>query len=157
MNPAGPARSLRSNVVSRARHFGRVLLYVWASPATLVGLIVSIIPLCAGAKICPVAGVIEIACEPIARAKALLPASLPFVAITFGHVVIGVDRPTLHRVRCHEHAHVRQYERWGAFFFFLYLGSSLIELIRGRDPYFDNCFEVEARALAEANEFRGQR
>jgi hypothetical protein len=39
---------------------------------------------------------------------------------------------------------VRQYERWGAFFFPAYLGSSLWQLVRGRDPYRHNRFEREA-------------
>jgi hypothetical protein len=40
---------------------------------------------------------------------------------------------------------VRQYERWGALFFVLYAVSSLCQWLRGRDPYWHNRFEREAR------------
>ncbi|SFU27556.1 hypothetical protein SAMN05216552_1001109 [Pseudoduganella namucuonensis] len=70
---------------------------------------------------------------------------LPFIAITFGHVVVGTTRPELERLRVHEHEHVRQYERWGAAFFAAYPLNSLWQLLRGRRPYLDNCFEVQAR------------
>jgi hypothetical protein len=43
--------------------------------------------------------------------------------------------------------HVRQYERWGPLFVPAYLVSSLVLWLRGRDPYWDNPFEVEARRL----------
>ena len=52
-------------------------------------------------------------------------------------------------MRAHERVHVRQYERLGALFFPLYVGSSLVQWLRGRDPYFDNHFEREAYALAD--------
>jgi hypothetical protein len=39
---------------------------------------------------------------------------------------------------------VRQCERWGPLFPFLYLLSSLTALVRGQDPYKDNRFEQEA-------------
>jgi hypothetical protein len=42
--------------------------------------------------------------------------------------------------------HVRQYERWGMLFFPLYLFSSLLQIVRGCDPYLDNSFEREAFA-----------
>jgi len=76
----------------------------------------------------------------------LLPGPTKFVAITFGHVIIGVDHVVLRRVRSHEHVHVQQYERWGVLFFPLYVGSSVVQLLRGRDPYLNNCFEREAYA-----------
>ena len=39
---------------------------------------------------------------------------------------------------------MRQYERWGPFFIPAYLLSSLVQLLRRRDPYLDNRFEREA-------------
>jgi hypothetical protein len=67
-----------------------------------------------------------------------------FQAITLGHVIIGVEHEALAQCRTHEHVHVRQYERWGVFFFALYLGSSLLAVLRGRHPYWDNYFERQA-------------
>jgi hypothetical protein len=120
--------------------------YLWALPATLVGLLLAALALCLGATIRRVEGCIEVAGGRLARLLTLLPASMRFAAIAFGHVIIGTDHDLLRRVRRHEHVHVRQYERWGVLFFPLYAGSSLVQLLRGRDPYRDNCFEREAYA-----------
>ena len=124
------------------------LRYAWASPATAVGLLVCGIALCAGGTIRFVDGVLEVAGGRIDRLASLLSPSVRFVAMTFGHVIVGVDHATLRCVRAHEHVHVRQYELWGALFFPLYLASSLVQLLRGRDPYLNNCFEREAYARA---------
>ena len=121
-----------------------VVRYVWASPATLIGLFLSLPAFAAGAKGCIVEGAIEIAGGRIATCISMLPRGCRFGAITFGHVIIGVDRATLSCCRVHEHVHVRQYERWGVLFFPLYLSSSLLQLVRRRDPYLDNAFEREA-------------
>ena len=80
---------------------------------------------------------------------AALPLRYRFCAITFGHVVVCTDQWTAAAVRAHEHVHVHQYERLGALFFPLYIGSSVAQLLRGRDPYFENRFEREACALAD--------
>jgi len=39
---------------------------------------------------------------------------------------------------------VQQYERWGPLFVPAYLGSSLLQWLRGQDPYRSNWFEREA-------------
>ena len=123
-----------------------VVRYLWALPATLVGLLFAVPALCAGATTRRVDGCIEVAGGRLAKLLAMLPPSMCFAAIAFGHVIIGTDHDLLARVRRHEHVHVRQYERWGVLFFPLYAGSSLVQLLRGRDPYRDNCFEREAFA-----------
>ena len=66
--------------------------------------------------------------------------------MTLGHVILGVSRPALETVRPHEWVHVRQYERWGPLFLPAYLLSSLVLWIAGREPYWENPFEVEAYA-----------
>lgn len=123
---------------------GRIVRYAWASPATAVGLGLSLLAVLLGARLRVVDGVIEVAGGQVRKLVLLLPKALRFAAITFGHVVLGLDHATLRAVRAHEHVHVRQYERWGVLFFALYLASSLWQLIRGRSPYFDNRFEREA-------------
>jgi hypothetical protein len=127
-----------------ALHILSVVRYAWASPATLVGLMFSLPALAAGARGRIVEGAVEIAGGRLAACVSMLPRGCRFGAITFGHVIIGVDRATLSCCRVHEHVHVRQYERWGALFFPLYLASSLLQLVRRRDPYLDNAFEREA-------------
>lgn len=65
-------------------------------------------------------------------------------AITFGHVVLGRDRGALESTRAHERVHVRQCETWGPLFVPAYLLASLWAVLRGRHPYLQNWFEVEA-------------
>ena len=67
------------------------------------------------------------------------------MAFTNGHVIFALDWATMDAFLGHELVHVRQYERWGPLFPILYLGSSLLQKLKGRDPYFGNHFEQEAR------------
>ena len=76
------------------------------------------------------------------------PRPVSFCAITFGHVILGVNHDTLDTVRSHEQVHIRQYERWGLLFIPAYVLSILVQLARQRDPYRDNYFEREAHAKA---------
>lgn len=127
------------------RDVARLVRYLWALPATTVGLLVAGLVLPMGATIRVVDGVVEVAGGRLPRLAARLPSSCRFVAITFGHVIIGADHGILCDIRSHERVHVRQYERWGVVFFPLYLGSSLVQLMLGRHPYLDNRFERAAR------------
>lgn len=98
-----------------------------------------------GARAAVVDGALEVGGGRFAAIVSRLPRFMRFGAITLGHVILGVDQAELKRSRAHEQVHVGQYERWGILFFPLYLGSSLRELLRGRQPYRDNLFEREAR------------
>ena len=77
-------------------------------------------------------------------------------ALTLGHVVIARDGWSLESTRAHERVHVRQCEAWGPFFVPAYVAASLSALLRGRNFYVDNRFEVEAfgtaRTQAESDE-----
>lgn len=126
----------------------RLVHYAWAAPASAVGLVAAVLALCLGARARSVNGVLEVAGGRLGRWMRPQAGPLPFAAITFGHVVLGHDGATLASLREHEHAHVRQYERWGVLLFPLYLGSSAWQWARGRDAYRDNCFEQEAFAAA---------
>ncbi|MEP7208220.1 MAG: hypothetical protein ABI920_14880 [Casimicrobiaceae bacterium] len=119
--------------------------YAWTSPATLVGLLAGAVACACGARARCVDGVLEIAGGRLARALARFPSARPFVAVTLGHVILGIDHSVLADCRAHEHVHVRQYERWGMAFLPLYFGESLVQWLRGRDPYRDNRFERAAR------------
>jgi hypothetical protein len=120
--------------------------YAWASPATAVGLLFSIAAIVAGARPRIVNGVIEVAGGRMRGLMAALPRPAKFAAITFGHVIIGLDHSLLSCVGDHERIHVQKYERWGVLFFPLYLASSLVQLLCRRHPYLDNAFEREAYA-----------
>lgn len=128
----------------------RLWRYAWAFPATLVGLCVACVARAGGATVHRVDGVLEVAGGRLGPVVGRLPARFRFCAITFGHVVVGGDHRALDECRKHEHAHVRQYERWGVLFFPLYAASSLWATVRGIRPYHDNHFERQARAVAQS-------
>ena len=125
----------------------RLARYGWASPCTVVGLCLCAPAFLFGAKARVVDGVIEVALSPH-KMPAAVQRILPFTAITFGHMVLGVSEQELDRLRTHEQAHVRQYERWGILFFAAYPTASLWQWLAGRRPYMDNGFEVQAREEA---------
>lgn len=122
-----------------------MLGYLWASPNTLVGLVLALVSRATGGRWAVHCGVVEVhgGCT-----RGLL-RRMPFVrggaaAITVGHVVIAVDQSALDRTRCHERVHVRQFERWGPLMPAAYLLAGVLQWLRGKDPYRDNPFEVEA-------------
>ncbi|HYD34404.1 MAG TPA: signal peptide prediction [Methylophilaceae bacterium] len=118
---------------------------LWASPGSLVGLIVGVVLLLLGGKAKCMQGTLEVAFRKRHMHCGNLMRGLPFRAITFGHVILAITEEELDHLRAHERVHVRQYERWGIFFFPAYLASSLWQLLRGRRAYWDNYFEVQAR------------
>jgi hypothetical protein len=129
----------------------RLVAYLWALPCSLVGLLAAIPILLLRGRVRVDDGVIEI----VARARGrpdppALTRILRFSAITFGHVIISVSQHEMQSVRAHERAHVAQYERWGVLFLLAYPLAGVWQALRGRRPYEDNPFEVEARNAAES-------
>lgn len=126
----------------------RPLLYLWASPATLLGLFAVLLGWMTGGTIQIVRGAIEVHGGLVTK---LLRHGLPLLgsgaAMTLGHVILGRNVECLDDCRNHEHVHVRQYEKWGPFFLPAYIAASCYLWIRGRDPYLDNPFEREAYDL----------
>lgn len=125
---------------------GSVLTYVWAAPATVLGLLLALLAL-RGGRVAVRDGVLE-AHGPLVR-SALTHLTIVrggVAAITFGHVVLGRDSDALEWSRTHERVHVAQYERWGPFFLPAYVAASLWAFLRGGDFYLDNVFERAARA-----------
>lgn len=125
--------------------------YLWAAPCSAVGLAAAVPWLLAGARVRRVDGVLEVAFSGYPLRQRWVH-RLPFSAMTLGHVVLGVSHGELARLRTHEHAHVRQYERWGLLFFPAYGLSSLHQCLCGRGLYWHNHFEVQARAQAAREE-----
>jgi hypothetical protein len=122
------------------------LAYVWAAPATALGLVFALLAL-RGGQIAIIDGVLEVHGPLLRWALAHLTAVRGGVtAITFGHVVLGHDGQALESTRTHERVHVAQYERWGPLFIPAYAAASLWAFLRGGDFYLDNSFEREARA-----------
>jgi hypothetical protein len=121
------------------------LRYLWAFPATAVGLVFVLLAWLSGGRARLVDGVIEVEGGLVRRF--MLGGILGFTAAsarTLGHVILGMDQANLDSSRIHERTHVRQYERWGVLLLPAYLASSWSAWRRGLDPYHDNRFEREA-------------
>ena len=131
----------------QAHRLRRTLGYLWAAPCSLLGLLLALPLLLCGARAGRQQGALEIALWPDDKVR-----RLPFAAITFGHVIIGQNRQLLARLRAHEQVHVRQYQRWGVLFLLAYPAASLWLWLRGKRPYRDNPFEVEARRLGDGQQ-----
>ena len=127
----------------------RCLRYLWASPYTAFGTVLGAFVLLLGGGWRVERGVMEFFGGHLGRAFTRLPRPMAFSAMTLGHVILAVDRPALTLLRKHEHVHVHQYERWGPLFLPAYFLSSLVQWVRGRDPYLENHFERQAFALAK--------
>jgi hypothetical protein len=133
--------------MSRSR-LATLLRYAWASPASVLGLAAAAAACATGATARRVDGVLEVAGGELVRRLGNARACRRFSAVTLGHVVLGTSHAVLDAHRAHEHEHVRQYERWGLFFFAGYFASSAVQWLSGRDAYWHNSFERSARAAA---------
>src|SRR6185295_162347 len=94
-----------------------LLLYLWSSPTTLLGLFFLHPTLLTGGRAKIVDGVLEIQGGVTAfflEKCTLLPGGAS--AMTLGHVVLGRDEAALERTRSHERVHVSQCETWGPLF-----------------------------------------
>lgn len=126
-------------------HRSGLLKFLWASPCTAVGLVLAAVPLALGGKIRWSSGALEVTWRHTLDSCGRLAGRLPFRGIVFGHVILAVTDEDLRTIGPHERVHVAQYERWGPLFFLVYAASSLWQLINGRNPYWHNHFEVQAR------------
>ena len=144
-----------SSVIYR---ISRILKTVWAFPVSIIALCV--LPLALWhAQWAVRNGVLEITSPALSwflrgvwfRALA---GGAGFAAATIGQVIIARDAQCMNACRAHEHAHVRQCERWGILFPFAYVCAGLYTALRKRSwsaYYWDNPFEIEARAAESAN------
>jgi hypothetical protein len=134
------------------RRAARALAYTWASPTTVVGLLLVGLALATGARASVVDGVIEAHGGRLAQfLRRGVPLRGGASAMTLGHVVVGRDAQALRRTRAHERAHVRQVERWGVMFIPAYLAASLAAAWRGGHYYRDNRFERHAARAASSH------
>ena len=122
----------------------RLLIYFWASPATILGLLFVPLARIPGGNVHIVDGVIEISGGMVRRFLRSRLFSENAAAMTLGHVILGQDEACLTTNRNHERVHVGQYERWGPLMIPLYLLSSCAAQLRGEHPYWDNHFERDA-------------
>ena len=115
----------------------------WASPNTLIGLLFVGIAIATRGRARVRNGAIEVYGGAVTwfLKKALY---IEAAAMTLGHVILGQDEAQLERCAGHERVHVAQCQKWGPLFLPLYGLSSGLAWWRGKNPYRDNIFEVEA-------------
>ncbi|WP_298608621.1 hypothetical protein [uncultured Thiothrix sp.] len=124
----------------------KLLKYLWVGPITF--LFLPLIPLAywTGGSFAIHSGVIEISGGKLGqRLNKGLPLFGSAAAITLGHIVLGISPYYLDCTRVHEREHVRQFERWGFLFPFIYFGAGLWALTKGKRFYLDNPYEIAAR------------
>ena len=126
--------------------------WLWALPCSLIGLSLGAGALLLGGSARRVGHTIEIGLVARQQQAPRWAARLPFLAITFGHVIVGQSHEALAALRPHERVHVRQYELLGPCFLIAYPLSSLAAWLRGDCPYRGNRFEREAFARAAERE-----
>jgi hypothetical protein len=122
--------------------------YLWALPMSCVGILVLPFVLASGGTVSFVSGIIEAEGGILAPILSRIFSRFPIDAITIGHVIFGCSHESIIRCRVHERIHVRQYERWGPIFPLLYLASSSMAIMRGKNPYRSNIFEQDAFSAA---------
>jgi hypothetical protein len=123
------------------------LRIIWASPYTLVGLLIGGVGLCTGGRVRMRGRAIEFYDGGVKWFVQHLPHGQFTLALTLGHTILGQTDAALDISRNHEMVHVRQFERWGPFMGPAYLLSSLYLWLVGGRPYRDNPFEREAYDL----------
>lgn len=126
------------------RELRQLLGIVWASPVSLVGLLIGLAGLLTGGHARRRGKVLEFYGGAVTWLVRHLPYGELTLAMTLGHVVIGQTDASLDVSRKHELVHVRQFERWGPLLVPAYFGASLYQWWIGGDWYRDNPFEREA-------------
>jgi hypothetical protein len=125
------------------KHGLRILALAWASPYTLLGLLVGLAGLATGGRARIRGPVLQFHGGAVRWFMDALPGG-GFLAMTLGHVVLGWSEAALDVSYRHELVHVRQYERWGPFMGPAYLLCSLVLWMAGKRGYRDNPFERQA-------------
>jgi len=121
-----------------------LLRVCWASPNTLLGLLIGSMGMCFGGRARIRGRVIEFYDGGTKWFIQRLPHGQFILALTLGHIILGQTDASLDISREHEMVHVRQYECWGPLFLPAYYLSSIYMWLIGRRFYRDNPFECEA-------------
>lgn len=123
--------------------------FIWASPYTLLGLLLGLVGLCTGGTTQVRGRAIEFYGGFVRWLVRHMPTGEFTLAFTMGHTILGQSDASLDIAREHEMVHVRQFERWGPLMGPAYLLCSLVLWIARRRPYRDNPFEREAYGDAD--------
>lgn len=125
--------------MSRRTRLETIARYLWTSPNTLLGLAAA----AASLSLPRIHGPIALCYSHRGFAYWFL-ARRRYCAITLGHLVLMTPEAP-EGTLLHEMVHVGQCERWGPLFLPAYLTSMLLARLQGKDPYWENPFEMEAR------------
>jgi hypothetical protein len=125
----------------------RALRILWASPWSLLGLAAGAAFMLLGGSCRRTGMTLDFTLRRDPRQGLAWLRRWPFRAVTLGHVLLALTSAELEVFRPHELVHVRQYERWGPAFLPAYLLASAWVWLKGGQAYWDNPFEIEARAL----------
>ncbi|MGA2064875.1 MAG: hypothetical protein ABSG86_07900 [Thermoguttaceae bacterium] len=122
----------------------RLLAMLWASPYTVLGLLLGTVGLSTGGRARIRGRVVEFYGGGVKWLLQRFFFGGGAMACTLGHTVLGQTDAALDISRDHEMVHVRQFERWGPLMGPAYLGCSLVLWLMRRRPYRDNPFERQA-------------
>ncbi len=122
----------------------RVVAVLWASPYTLLGLVLGTVGLLTGGRARLRLPTIEFHGGAVRSLLRRLPPRPGATALTLGHTVLGQTAAALDIARNHELVHVRQYEHWGPLMGPAYLLCCLLLWLGGQDAYRNNPFERQA-------------
>ena len=117
---------------------------LWASPYTLLGLLIGTIGLLFGSRVRVQGRAIEFYDGGVKWFIHQIPYGQYKLAFTLGHVVLGQTKASLEISRKHEAVYIAQYERWGPLMIPAYYIASVYVWLVGRRFYRDNPFEREA-------------
>jgi hypothetical protein len=118
---------------------------IWAAPCSAIGLFLASMMLALGGKAVLSRGAVEVTYRQSRASCGKLASGLRFRGIVFGHVILAVTAEELESIGPHERVHVAQYELWGPLFFVAYGLSSAWQWLNGRNAYWYNYFEIQAR------------
>lgn len=121
---------------------------LWASPYSLLGILLGSIGIVTGGRGRLREGAIEFYGGFTQWFVQHLPTGEHTIGFTLGHVILGQTGPGLELVGAHERVHVAQFEKWGPAMGPAYLLCSAWLWCIGKNAYRDNPFEVEAYTKA---------
>jgi hypothetical protein len=129
---------------------GALLGVLWALPLTLFGLVLAL-PVLLGGRVSLVRAptFALLVRGPLADRMLEHHPFGPMCAMAIGHIIIAEQHGLTPQILTHELAHVRQATHWGIVFPFAYLAASGWAVLRGRDAYWHNTFEIAARNAEE--------
>jgi hypothetical protein len=119
--------------------------YAWPSMYTALGLWFFLVPWSGSRQLIRHRGTFGVVGPAMEKLLRWAPIPGGAAALTLGHTILATSNESFFDCWEHEAVHVRQYERWGPFFVPAYLWLGAWQRFHGRDPYWDNPFEVEAR------------